>query len=227
MIRLQFTGLAAALSPTQCTRQPAARIPRAARLWHAGLILLGGLTAVPLAGQSTARARPPLQFAGFEIGQSLGGVASRARALGGNLSCDRSRSDATLRDCRAALQDSGGGRMELWLSAVDSGISVLTVAARVGPADLARWRRALLVRHGPARETQQGAQHTLQWIQSNTMLRLTWRSGPDGTEASVSLIDGARLDAWGRRTEHRIRSAPGIDSTRADTTQPIRRRIKR
>lgn len=177
---------------------------------------------MPVAAQVSRRDGPPLQFSGFVIGQSLGGVAARARAMGGHLSCDRTPSDASLRDCRAQLQDSTGRRMDLWLSAVDSGISVLTVVTRLGPGDLAIWQRELLLRHGAARETQQGSQHTLQWIQTNTMLRLTWRPGPDGTEASVSLIDGARLDAWGRRTERRIHPVPRRDSTRADSTRPIR-----
>jgi hypothetical protein len=206
----------------QCSRQPAARTSRAAGLYRARRLLLSGLAAIPLAAQSPSRAGPPLQFSGFEVGQSLAGVAARAGAMGGRLHCDRSRSDATLRDCRAVLRDSTGGRIELWLSAVDSGVSVMTLAARVGPADLARWQGELLVRHGSTRETQQGTQHTLQWIRANTMLRLTWRADPDGTMASVSLVDGTRLDAWGRRTEHRIHPVPRADSVRADTAAPIR-----
>lgn len=222
MNRLQFTGPAATLPLTQCSRQPAARIPRAAGLYHVQRLLLCGLTAIPLAAQSPVRAGPALQFAGFEVGQSLAGVAARTSVMGGRLHCDRSRSDATLRDCRAVLRDSTGGRIELWLSAVDSGVSVMTLAARVGPADLARWQGELLSRHGSTRETQQGIQHTLQWIRANTMLRLTWRSDPDGTLASVSLVDGARLDAWGRRTEHRIHPVPRPDSARVDSVAPMR-----
>jgi hypothetical protein len=175
-----------------------------------------------MAAQSPGRAGTALQFAGFEVGQSLDAVAARASMMGGRLRCDRSRSDATLRDCRAVLRDSTGGRIELWLSAVDSGVSVMTLAARVGPAHLARWQGELLSRHGSTRETQHGIQHTLQWIRANTMLRLTWRAEPEGTMASVSLVDGARLDAWGRRTEHRIHPATRADSVRADSAAPIR-----
>ena len=179
----------------------------------------------PLAAQTPARPRPrpPLQFSGFEVGQNLSAVAGRAGALGGSLRCDRSRSDPTLHDCRAQLTDSAGRRMDLWLSAVDSGASVMTIAARVSAVQLAGWQRELLTRHGSAREVQQGAQHAMQWIHANTMLRLTWRPEGDETMASVSLVDGARLDAWGRRTERRIRRKARPDSTAADTAQPIRR----
>lgn len=180
------------------------------------------LLASSIGAQSSPRTHPPLQFSGFEVGQSLAGVARRAGTLGGRLACDRSRSDPTVRECRAQLHDSAGRRMDLWLSAVDSGASVMTIAARLGAAALAEWQRELLTRHGSARETVQGSQHTLQWIRANTMLRLTWRPEADGTAASVSLVDGARLDAWGRRTERRIHP-PARDSAAVDSTRPIRR----
>ena len=220
MNRLEPTGLAAHLPLKLTVPGPAARCLRAVRPALAALALTGTW----LQGQTAARPkpRPPLQFSGFEVGQSLTGVAHRANALGGALTCDRSRSDPTLHDCRARLLDSTGQAMELWLSAVDSGVSVMTIAARLGTLELAGWQRELLTRHGSAREVQQGAQHTMQWIRGNTMLRLTWRPEGDDTMASVSLVDGARLDAWGRRVEGRIPRKTRPDRSVADSTTPIR-----
>jgi hypothetical protein len=223
--RLEHTGLAALLPLKLTLPRPAARHLRAVRPVVAAVAVCGAALVCSLTAQTPARARlphPPLQFSGFEVGQSLEGVARRAGALGGRLSCDRSRSDPTLHDCRAQLTDSAGRRLELWLSAVDSGVSVMTIAARVDAVQLAGWQRELLTRHGSARDVQQGAQHAMQWIRSNTMLRLTWRPEGDDTMASVSLVDGARLDAWGRRTEHRMQRKMMPDSAAADTARPIR-----
>jgi hypothetical protein len=41
----------------------------------------------------------------------------------------------------------------------------------------------------------------LQWIRLGRMIRLTWRQLGNRTAASVSLIDGAVLDGWGRERQ--------------------------
>ncbi len=38
----------------------------------------------------------------------------------------------------------------------------------------------------------------MQWVRRGRMLRLTWRTDRRGRTASVSLVDGRVLDAWGR-----------------------------
>ena len=44
----------------------------------------------------------------------------------------------------------------------------------------------------------QGTQWMMQWVRQGRMLRLTWRIEGGGKTASVSLVDGRVLDAWGR-----------------------------
>jgi hypothetical protein len=38
----------------------------------------------------------------------------------------------------------------------------------------------------------------MQWVRRGRMLRLTWRAEKNSKTASVSLVDGRVLDAWGR-----------------------------
>ena len=38
----------------------------------------------------------------------------------------------------------------------------------------------------------------MQWVRRGRMIRLTWRMEKGNRTASVSLIDGHVLDAWGR-----------------------------
>ena len=38
----------------------------------------------------------------------------------------------------------------------------------------------------------------MQWVRRGRMLRLTWRAEKGAKVASVSLVDGRVLDAWGR-----------------------------
>jgi hypothetical protein len=38
----------------------------------------------------------------------------------------------------------------------------------------------------------------MQWVRHNRMIRLTWRIDHTSKVASVALVDGAVLDAWGR-----------------------------
>ena len=43
----------------------------------------------------------------------------------------------------------------------------------------------------------------MQWIRQDRMIRLTWRIDRTGKVASVALVDGAVLDAWGRTRARR------------------------
>jgi len=179
----------------------------------AGLLLVR-TTAAP--AQSAAPPRP-LGFAGFETGQSLSALAENTRTFDGILGCKVSRIDTSLRECRATLHDSTGRALDLWLSAADSNASITTIEAQLSTSELLRWQGGLLARYGRARERSRGAQRSLQWIRGNTMMRLTWRPEAGGVAASVSLIDGGRLDAWGRRFEARLPARPAADSVRRDT----------
>jgi hypothetical protein len=167
------------------------------------------LAGTPLAGQAGPPSDSPLSAAGFSPGQVLSAVAARARALGGGtLACDRSQADLRVLDCRALVRDSLGQHFDLWLSAVDSAVSVLTLSATFADTSLAAWRSDLVRRYGPVATRVQGPQRMMQWIWQNTMLRLTWRIERGGAVASLSLVDGGLLDAWGRSTEQRTGPAP-------------------
>ena len=180
--------------------------------------VLACLAVRPGAGlaQSAVPVRP-LAFAGFEPGQSLASLNEQARAMDATLACKVSRLDPSLRECRAELHDSTGRSLALWLSAADSNASITTIETQLPTAELLRWQGRLLATYGRARERSRGAQRSLQWIRANTMMRLTWRPEGQGVAASVSLIDGGRLDAWGRRFEARLQRRPATDSTRHDS----------
>jgi hypothetical protein len=171
------------------------------------------LAVTPLAGQAGIRGDPALSAVGFSPGESLSAVAARVHELGGaTLACDQSRADRRVLDCRALMKDSLGHHFDLWLSAVDSAASVLTLSTTLADTALAAWQRALVRHYGPAGIQSQGPQRMMQWVRQNTMLRLTWRIEDGRAVASISLVDGALLDAWGRSTEQRIRPAPDSSS---------------
>jgi hypothetical protein len=182
------------------------------------LALCAGLAAIWTTAALAQSSRVPLTlgFAGFETGQSLAALAANTRSFDGTLVCKVSRIDRTLRECRATLHDSAGRSLALWLSAADSNASITTIEAQLSTAELLRWQGGLLTRYGRARERSRGAQRSLQWIRGNTMMRLTWRPEGGGVAASVSLIDGGRLDAWGRRFDARLPVRPAADSARPD-----------
>ncbi len=171
-----------------------------------GSIILALATLVPAAalpGQSSTRARlPSLQFMGFRAGMTLAQVSHNVRLHRGDaLRCERAPSDSLLTDCRAQLRDPmTGARLELWLSAMDSLVGVLTVAGTLSAPQLDWWSSSLTNAYGAGSESSQGTQFTRQWIRHRQMLRLTHRTPADsGLNASVSLVDGPVLDGWGRR----------------------------
>ena len=117
--------------------------------------------------------------------------------LGAGLSCQRSRADPRLQDCRATITDPVANTpVSVWLAAVDSLTGVVTVSATLGTADFERWRDALESAYGPEPATVQDTQGMVQWIRGTQMLRLTWRYAPGRIETSVSLVDGPVLDGW-------------------------------
>jgi hypothetical protein len=109
-------------------------------------------------------------------------------------------SDPDVLDCRSSFADPiTADSVELWLSAMDSLVGVLTVSGRVSGLQLDGWRSSLISAYGDAPVATQGGQRMLQWIRHRQMLRLTWRNVDGTTHASVSLTDGPVLDGWARR----------------------------
>lgn len=160
-------------------------------------------------GQAAAQSAVPdtagLEFHGFRAGERLRDIAAHVERLDGTrLACRRARLDRRVSECRSTLTDPAfGGQVELWLSAVDSVASVVTLAGEVAPDQLDEWRSGLESRYGRVGANVQGSQWSMQWIRHDRMIRLTWRIDHSTKIASVALVDGAVLDAWGRTRARR------------------------
>jgi hypothetical protein len=90
-----------------------------------------------------------------------------------------------------------GGPVDLWISAIDSVAGVITISGGVAADQLDRWRQTIERRYGRVDAQVQGSQSMMQWVRRGRMLRLTWRIDGGEKLASVSLVDGRVLDAWG------------------------------
>jgi hypothetical protein len=140
-----------------------------------------------------------LQFFGFRAGARLEELSARLSSLsGGGLRCRRAKVDPSVSECRAVLHSPELGRVDLWVSAIDSIAGVLTLSAPLDFNRLDLWRDELLQRYGRVNPRIQGTQSMLQWVRHRRMLRLTWRLEGGQPTASVSLVDGRVLDDWGR-----------------------------
>jgi hypothetical protein len=183
-------------------------------------LVLAGLLLVPAVsragGAQVVRDTSNLQFFGFRAGARLDELSYQLRSLGaGALRCQRSRADGRVSECRAVLNDPGlGGRVNLWVSAIDSLAGVMTLSGRVAPDQLDRWRGVLQERYGLVGKRVQGTQSMLQWVRRGRMIRLTWRLEAGGKVASVSLVDGRVLDDWGR-AQSRAAARTSADSATA------------
>ena len=158
--------------------------------------------------QSVARDTASLEFRGFHAGDKLADIASRVEQVdGARLRCERAKVDRRINECRATLTDPDfGGPVELWLSAIDSVASVVTLSGEVAPDQLDQWRSSLEARYGRVGAKVQGPQWMMQWIRQDRMIRLTWRIDHTTKVASDALVDGAVLDAWGRKRARRSAS---------------------
>jgi hypothetical protein len=141
-----------------------------------------------------------LQFHGFRAGARIDEINEVLRRFdGGPLRCDRAKADRRVSECRAAVQLADlGGAVDLWVSAVDSVASIMTISGYGSGGQVDRWRRALERRYGNVGAKVQGSQWMMQWVRERRMLRLTWRTDKNDKPVSVSLVDGRVLDAWGR-----------------------------
>jgi hypothetical protein len=150
-----------------------------------------------------------LQFHGFRAGARLDEIDGVVRRFdGGSLRCERAKADPRVRECRAVVQMADLGQVDVWLSAVDSITSVITLSGDGSGGQVDRWRRSITRRYGSVGAKVQGSQWMMQWVRQGRMLRLTWRTDRDGKPVSVSLVDGRVLDAWGRDRTRLARKAP-------------------
>jgi len=149
-----------------------------------------------------------LEFHGFRAGARLEQLDSLVRSLGAaRLRCDRAKADRHVTECRAVLTDANlGDAVDLWVSAMDSTAGVITLSSGVSADQLDRWRRIIERRYGRVDPLVQGSQRMMQWVRQGRMLRLTWRIDGNERTASVSLVDGRVLDAWGRARNRAQRS---------------------
>jgi hypothetical protein len=163
-------------------------------------VVLLGLLSAPVMAQA-APASDPLSVFGIAAGASVRVVAETiADRDGGNLRCDRSKVDARVEECRATVSvPEAAEPLELWMSAVDSVTSVLTIAGNLAPDELDQLRSSLERRYGRVNAKAQNSQWMMQWVRKGTMIRLTWHAQQGAKATSVALIDGNVLDAWTAR----------------------------
>jgi len=166
--------------------------------------LLLALASHPAAAQSAAPRDSALSFFGFRAGARVADLAARLQRLDGTrLRCDHAKADSHVSECRATVADPDlGGPVNLWMSAIDSVSGVMTLSADVSPDQLDGWRAELEKSYGRVGAQVQGNQWMMQWVRRGRMIRLTWRTEKQNRTASVSLIDGHVLDAWGRARAH-------------------------
>jgi len=168
------------------------------------------LAPAPVVAQA-APATDPLVVFGIKAGAPVREVAEIiADRDGGHLRCDRSKVDLRVEECRATVSvPEAAEPLELWMSAIDSVTSVLTVAGNLAPDELDQLRSSLERRYGRVNAKAQNSQWMMQWVRKGTMIRLTWRAQQGAKATSVALIDGNVLDAWtARRGTPQKASAP-------------------
>lgn len=163
--------------------------------WWAGPLAALVLFTTPGAAQETAPALSPLAFLGFRAGIPVDSIASAVKAAGGGLVCRKATVDPRVRDCRAVIAE-GDAPVELWLSAIDGTVAIMTLSTALESNRLDDWRRDLETRYGQVNARAQGPQWMLQWVRRGQMLRLTWRIDGGQKRVSVSLVDGPILDGW-------------------------------
>lgn len=173
---------------------------RAARLALVLALVAWGRPAAASTADTTA-----LEFRGFRAGARLDELDRVVRSSSGALRCKHAKADRHVMECRAAFHDPElGGPLKLWVSAIDSVAGVITISSDVTTGQLDRWRESIEQRYGKVDARVQGTQRMMQWVRHGRMLRLTWRIENGQHTASVSLVDGPVLDAWGQS-----RSKPG------------------
>jgi hypothetical protein len=176
------------------------------RATHSVLAIALLVSARPAAAAVARSDTTALEFRGFRAGARVEELDRQVRSIhGGRLRCDRAKRDRHVMECRATLDDAElGGSVKLWVSAMDSVAGVITLSRDVTADQLDHWRESIERRYGKVEVQVQGTQSMMQWVRHGRMLRLTWRIEKGQRTASVSLVDGPVLDAWGQgRTKPR------------------------
>ena len=186
--------------------------------------VLLALVPLPVMAQA-APATDPLMIFGIKAGSTVRVIAETiADRDGGHLRCDRSKVDLRVEECRATVSvPEAAEPLELWMSAVDSVTSVLTIAGNLAPDELDQLRSSLERRYGRVNAKAQNSQWMMQWVRKGTMIRLTWRAQQGAKATSVALIDGNVLDAWTARRGPPQKTAPAKKSAttkKGTTTTP-------
>lgn len=186
-------------------------------------IALFMLAPTPLMAQAAA-ASDPLMIFGIQAGAPVRMVAEIiADRDGGHLRCDRSKVDVRVEECRATVSvPEAAEPLELWMSAVDSVTSILTVAGNLAPDELDQLRSSLERRYGRVNAKAQNSQWMMQWVRKGTMIRLTWQTQQGAKATSVALIDGNVLDAWTARrgTPQKSGTAKKAPAKKSTTSAP-------
>jgi len=90
-----------------------------------------------------------LQFHGFRAGSRLDDIEALTRGSGGgHLRCRRAKTDHRVTECRASVQLTDLGEVDVWVSAVDSVASVLTLSGAGAGGQVDRWRHSIERRYG-------------------------------------------------------------------------------
>jgi hypothetical protein len=190
------------------------------------LILTALVIAAPTAADAQRPLLPPLSFMGIEVGLPLVDLGREVTTTlrGKSLHCDRSRRDPSVRECRAAIVSPGSDQpLALWASVIDSATGILTLSGPVNGVQLDEWKDRLEADFGVVGAQVQGSQWMMQWVRQGRMIRLTWRMENGSRVASVSLVDGRVLDAWGRKRRYGRGTGPTLPA-RADSSSTSGRR---
>ena len=166
----------------------------------AGFALVLALLVCGRRASATTADTTALEFRGFRAGARLEELDRLVRGFSGaGLRCRHAKADRHVMECRASFSHPElGTSLRLWVSAMDSVAGVITLSSEVTAQQLDRWRESIEQRYGRVDAQMQGTQRMMQWVRHGRMLRLTWRSENGQQTASVSLVDGPVLDAWGK-----------------------------
>lgn len=183
------------------------------------MVLVGAVTPTSVSAQSDS----PLQLAFLDIpaGATVAEVRARVREGDGSLSCATARNDARVQDCRGNFIGDEGANVEVWLSAIDGTVGILTLSAPLDNNLLEAWRDDARTRYGQVGARAQGTQWTEEWIRQGQMLRIVWRTDGGQKRISVSLVDGATLDGW--RPKVAVRKQPARRAAPVVNEAPVTR----
>jgi hypothetical protein len=138
---------------------------------------------------------PPLDFMGFNPGDTRREVESLLSSRGGEWRCASSRVDGRFSECRGTIQPDGMGELNVIGSIINGTTAVLLIEGTVDDVELTRWVDELTSRFGNVSARLANGQAMWQWTRQRHMIRVTTRIEQGVRIVSVSLVDGPVLDA--------------------------------